>query len=684
MGTFSAEKIRNIAIIGHSGEGKTSLAEALLFNGKSIDRLGKTTDKNTVMDYDPEEMSRGISISLACAYTTWQDTKINIVDVPGFFDFEGEFEEAMRAVGSAVLVADANGSVSVGAEKAVDYCIKNHVPLIIFINGVDKENANYEKTAEAFTAKYGKKIGTLHDPIMNGGKMIGYVSVISGKAYEFKPGGRTEIPVPDSMKDNLETLKASLMEAAAESTDELLEKFLMEETLTDDEIVTGLRAGIAAGDTIAVLGGSATQNVGIVNLLNEIVALMPSPADRKPVKATEYDTGKEIEIKADAQAPFSAQIFKTIADPFVGKLNMLRVFSGELKSGMTVFNSTAEKEERISALYYMKGKKQDNTDVITAGDIGAVSKLSYTKTGDTLCASNRKVVFAPIPTPEPVLSMAVSAKKSDDEDKVFQGLSRLLDEDTSFRVEKVPETNQMVIRGMGETQLDILCKKLKAKFGCEAQLDEPKVPYRETIMGRSEAEGKHKKQTGGAGQFGVVNIRYESGAADGYFEFVDETVGGSVPKQFIPAVEKGLREAIKEGVLAGYPMENLKCTLFDGKYHPVDSKEIAFVSAAKLSYDEGIRKANPVILEPIYSYRICVPESYMGDILGDMNKRRGRIMGMEAEKGIEVITAEAPLAEMMKYSVDLRSMTQGRGSFTAKFERYEPVPAMIQEKLVKA
>ena len=682
MAAINPKDIRNVAIIGHSGEGKTSLAEALLFNGKSTDRLGKTTDKNTVMDYDPEEMNRGISISLACAYTTWQNTKINIVDVPGFFDFEGEFEEAMRAVGSAILVADANASVSVGAEKGVDYCIKNHIPLIIFINGVDKENANYTKTVEAFQEKYGKKIDSIHTPILKGGKMVGYASVISGKAYEFKPGGRTEIPVPADIAEELPTLKEMLMEAAAETDEELMEKFFGEGELSDEEIVTGIRNGLCAGDTIPVMGGSATQNIGIINLLNEIVALMPSPLDRKPVKATEADSGKAIEVACDPNAPFSAQVFKTIVDPFVGKLNIMRVFTGSLKSGMTVRNTSSDKDERISSLYFLKGKKQDPTEEIGAGDIGAVSKLAATKTGDTLCDSARKVVFDPIPTPEPVLTLAVSAKKSDDDDKVFQGLSRLQDEDISFRVDKVPETGQMVIRGMGETQLDILCKKLKAKFGCEAVLDEPRIPYRETILGRAEAEGKHKKQTGGAGQFGQVNIRYEPGAADGQFEFVDATVGGSVPKQFIPAVEKGLREAIKEGVLAGYPMENLKCTLFDGKYHPVDSKEIAFISAAKLSYNEGIRKANPVILEPIYSYSIRVPESYMGDIMGDMNKRRGRIMGMNAEGGIELIEAEAPMAEMLKYSVDLRSMTQGRGSFTAKFVRYEAVPAMIQEKLV--
>ena len=432
------------------------------------------------------------------------------------------------------------------------------------------------------------------------------------------------------------------------------------------------------------MGGSATQNMGVINLMTEIKEILPSPKERRPVLATDLATGDVLNITCDENAPFSAQVFKTVADPFVGKLNMLRVFTGTLKSGMTVYNATTGEKERINALYLMKGKKQEATDELSAGDIGAVSKLNATNTGDTLCDESRKIKFYDIPLPHPVLTMAISATKHGEEDKVFAGLNRLAEEDLTFKVEKDKDTGETVIRGLGETQLDILCKKLKAKFGCEATLRDPKIAFKETITSAAEAEGKHKKQTGGAGQFGVVNIRFEPGAADGVFEFVDAVVGGAVPRQFIPAVEKGLREAVTKGVLAGYPMVNIKCTLFDGKYHPVDSKEVAFVSAAKLAYDDACAKARPVILEPIYSYKIIVPDNYTGDILGDMNKRRGRILGMESVSGKQEISAEAPLAEMLKYATDLRSMTQGRGKFEAEFVRYEELPFTEQEKIIAA
>ena len=681
MGKIISENIRNIAIVGHSGAGKTSLAEAILFNGKSIDRLGKTVDKNTVMDYDSEEMARGISISLACAYTYWRDVKINIVDVPGFYDFEGEFEQAMRAVGSAVLVADASGDVSVGAEKAVDYCLRRHIPLMIFVNGVDKENSDYVKTVEAFRTKYGKKISPTHLPILRDGKMKGYVSVISGKAFEFTSGGRNPIDVPESMLGDVEVLKERLTEAAAETSEDLLDKYLSEGMLTNDEIVAGVRSGLKQGETIPIMGGSALQNMGVINLMHEIVELLPSPFDRRPVMAND-ESGEVESVVCDVNKPFSAQVFKTVADPFVGKLNMIRVFTGVLKSGMTVYNATTGEKERINTIYVMKGKKQEPVDELVAGDIGAVNKLNNTNTGDTLCDESHKIKFYDIPLPKPVITMAINAAKSGEEDKVFQGLNRLAEEDLTFKVEKDKETGEMVIRGQGETQLEILCKKLKSKFSCEAVLSAPKVAFRETIKGVAEAEGKHKKQSGGAGQFGVVNIKFEPGASDGVFEFVNAIVGGAVSKPFAVAAEKGLKEAMQKGVLAGYPMVDLKCTLFDGKEHPVDSKEVAFVSAAKLAYDEGIRNAKPVILEPVYEYKILIPDNYTGDILGDMNKRRGRILGMETVDGLQEISAEAPLAEMLKYATDLRSMTQGRGKFSAEFLRYEEVPFSAQEKII--
>lgn len=681
MGKITSENIRNIAIIGHSGEGKTSLAEAILFNGKTIDRLGKTADKNTVMDYDEQEMARGISISLACAHTYWQDVKINVLDVPGFYDFEGEFEQAVRAVGSAVLVADASGTVSVGAEKAIDYCIRRHIPLMIFVNGIDKENANYVATVEAFHEKYGKKISPTHLPIIRDGKMKGYVSVISGKAFEFTQGGRNPIDVPENLVGELQALKDKLTESAAETSEVLLDKYLAEGALTNDELVAGVKSGLCAGDTIPIMGGSALQNMGVINLMYEIVDLLPSPIERRAVLATNK-SGDVEPILCDVTKPFSAQVFKTVADPFVGKLNMIRVFTGTLKSGMTVYNSSTGVKERINSIYVMKGKKQEPVDELVAGDIGAVNKLTNTNTGDSLCDENYQIKFYEIPFPAPVLTMAISALKSGEEDKVFQGLNRLAEEDLTFIVEKDKDTGEMVIRGQGETHLDVLCKKLKAKFGCEAVLRDPKVAFKETITGVAEAEGKHKKQSGGAGQFGVVNIKFEPGAEDGEFEFVNAIVGGAVSKPFAVAAEKGLKEAMQKGVLAGYPMVNLKATLFDGKEHPVDSKEVAFISAAKLAYEEGVKNAKPTILEPVYSFKITVPDNYTGEILGDMNKRRGRILGMETVDGLQVISAEAPLIEMLKYATDLRSMTQGRGKYSQEFLGYEEVPFSAQQKII--
>ena len=474
------------------------------------------------------------------------------------------------------------------------------------------------------------------------------------------------------------------MEAAAETSEEFLNQYLSDGWLSNDQIIVGVKQGLFSGDTIPVMGGSATQNLGVINLLNEIVAIMPSPKERKPIPATNLDQNKKIEISCDESMPFSAQVFKTIADPFVGKLNMIRVFTGTLKSGMTVINTVTGEKERINGLYLLKGKKQEAVDELSAGDIGAVNKLAKTGTGDTLAEENFNVKYDEIPLPSPVLTMAITAAKSGEEEKVFLGLNKLAEEDLTFKVEKDVDTGEMVIRGQGETQLDVICKKLKSKFGSEALLKEPKIAYKETITGTAEAEGKHKKQTGGAGQFGVANIKFEPNAQDGVFEFVDAVVGGAVPKQFIPAVEKGLREAILKGVLAGYPMVNLKCTLFDGKYHPVDSKEVAFISAAKQAYEEGVKNAKPVILEPIYSYSIKVPDNYTGDVLGDMNKRRGRILGMEMQDGVQVISAEAPLSEMLKYATELRSMTQGRGKFTATFLKYEEVPFSAQEKIISS
>lgn len=681
MAGISAKNIRNIALLGHGGEGKTTLAEAILFNAKAIDRQGRVDDGNTTMDFDPEEIGKKISISLATANATFKGVKLNLIDVPGFFDFEGEFVQAMTVADCALVVTGPGGTLPVGTEKALDYCVAHKVPTMIFINGMDKENANYWDTVNAVSQKYSTKIVPLMIPLMENGKMTGYANVLEGLFYKVGAHGENGQPLPDSLKSKYGELKGVVMEKAAESDEELLMKFFDSGELSAEEMVKGMKQGVKEGAAIGVFGGSALANFGVFNLMNNLISMMPSAAEAKPVVAFD-ENDKPTELKPDENAPVVIRIFKTIADPFVVRLSLFKVVSGTLKSGLTLKNASKDSEEKISSIYFLKGKKQETVDAACAGDIGALAKLSNATTGDTL-SEGRELRLPPIELPKPVLSMAVYAAKKGDEDKIFGGLNRLKDEDISFTVTKNAETNEMLLSGVGETQLEILCRKLKNKFGVEAVLKEPRIAYRETIKKMAEAEGKHKKQSGGAGQFGQCSVRFEPGAADGQFEFVDAVVGGAVPRQFIPAVEKGLREAIKEGVLAGYPMVDLKCTLFDGKSHPVDSKEVAFVSAAKLAYAEGVAKAAPAILEPIYQLKITVPESFMGDILGDMNKRRGRILGMEMVDGKQVINAECPLAEVLKYATDLRSMTQGRGSYEMEFVRYEEVPATQVPKIIE-
>ena len=681
MAGISAKNIRNIALLGHGGEGKTTLAEAILFNAKAIDRQGRVDDGNTTMDFDPEEIGKKISISLATANATFKGVKLNLIDVPGFFDFEGEFVQAMTVADCALVVTGPGGTLPVGTEKALDYCVAHKVPTMIFINGMDKENANYWDTVNAVSQKYSTKIVPLMIPLMENGKMTGYANVLEGLFYKVGAHGENGQPLPDSLKSKYDELKGVVMEKAAESDEELLMKFFDSGELSAEEMVKGMKQGVKEGAAIGVFGGSALANFGVLNLMNNLISMMPSAAEAKPVVAFD-ENDKPTELKPDENAPVVIRIFKTIADPFVGRLSLFKVVSGTLKSGLTLKNASKDSEEKISSIYFLKGKKQETVDAACAGDIGALAKLSNATTGDTL-SEGRELRLPPIELPKPVLSMAVYAAKKGDEDKIFGGLNRLKDEDISFTVTKNAETNEMLLSGVGETQLEMLCRKLINKFGVEAVLKEPRIAYRETIKKMAEAEGKHKKQSGGAGQFGQCSVRFEPGAADGQFEFVDAVVGGAVPRQFIPAVEKGLREAIKEGVLAGYPMVDLKCTLFDGKSHPVDSKEVAFVSAAKLAYAEGVAKAAPAILEPIYQLKITVPESFMGDILGDMNKRRGRILGMEMVDGKQVINAECPLAEVLKYATDLRSMTQGRGSYEMEFVRYEEVPATQVPKIIE-
>ena len=680
--SIKSADIRNIAVIGHSGEGKTSVCEAILFNGKATDRLGKVTDGNTVTDYDEQEIARKMSISLALAYTLWEGVKINLLDVPGFYDFEGEENEALRAAGGALIVTSATGTVSVGAEKAIEKCLKAKKPMVLFINGMDKENADYNGTIAALQEKYAGKIAPIQIPLMDGNKMIGYINALTEKAFRFSEEGLKEIPIPEEMKATLKQMQANLTETAAENDDALLDKYFGEGELSKEEVIHGIRKGIYSVNTIPVMAGSALQNRGIINLMGEIVKYMPSAEERGEILASAVDKDELTGITCEADAPFAAQVFKTIVDPFVGKLNIMKVFRGTLKSGATVYNATTGKTERINQIYLLKGKKQEAVNELTAGDIGAVNKLTATNTGDTLCDESAKVKFDPIHFPRAVLSMAIYAEKKGEEDKIFQGLNKLAEEDYTFSVTKNAETGEMLISGQGETHLDVINKKLKAKFNVTAVLKTPKIAYRETIRKKVEAEGKHKKQSGGHGQYGHCKVRFEP--FDGEFEFAEEVVGGSVPKQYIPAVEKGLIECLPHGVLAGYPVTGLRAVLYDGSYHDVDSSEMAFKLAAAIAFKEGLKNASPCLLEPVMKLKIAIPEAFLGDIMGDMNKRRGRILGIDMLEGLQIVNAEAPQAEIQKYATDLRSMTQGRGKFMAELARYEEVPAAEAEKIIKA
>ncbi len=674
---IKADNIRNIALIGHSGEGKTTLAEAILYNMQATDRLGRVDDGNTVMDFDPEEIAKKSSVSLALANGMYKDYKFNVIDVPGFFDFESEMNLALDAADCAIIVTGGGGSLTVGTEKAIDYCSLRKIPAILFINGLDKDNSSFIKTVNAIKEKYGNKIAPMIVPNIVEDKMKGFVKVAYGI---YRDWDLNESPIPEHLQADYEEALTALSEAAAENDEELLEKFLEGQSLTGEEIEKGIKIGIGSGSTITVLGGSAYKNHGVLNLMDKIISTLPSPVDRGGRTGTTLG-GQKMTVKPNESDTAIVKVFKTIVDPFVGKLNLVKVMSGQLKLGMALNNVGKNSQEKISSLYYVKGKKQEPTDVITAGDMGAVAKLNNVSTGDILCEGTG-LTFKAVEIPAPVYSMAVYASKKGDEDKIFAGLHKLMDEDISFTVEKNADTGEMLLSGVGDTQLALICRKLKNKFGCEAILKEPKIAYRETIRKKAEAEGKHKKQTGGAGQYGHCKVRFEPGAEDGLYEFVDAIVGGAIPNSYIPAVDKGLREAVKEGVLAGYPMVNVKCTVFDGSSHPVDSKEIAYVSAAKLAYQAAIPNASPCILEPVMQVEVVVPDSYMGDIMGDMNKRRGRILGTDTLGSLSVITAEAPQSEILKYATDLRSMTQGRGSYTTSFERYEELPTHLQDKVI--
>lgn len=664
MKTYECNSIRNIALVSHSGAGKTTLTEAALYVSKAIDRMGKVEEGNTVSDFDPEEIARAISISASLIPIEWKSTKINLIDTPGYFDFVGEVLASLRAVEGAILVISSSG-VEVGTEIVWNYLEQAKLPRMFFINKIDKENADFSKVLKELKNTFGNKVVPLQVPIGQEDDFKGYVDLLENKAYIYDDKGDM-IPqdVPEYMVDTVAEAREELIEDIAELDENLLEKFFGEEPLSSQELKEVLQRGVMQSELFPVLCGSALKSLGVSPLLDAIVQYMPAPMDR-------------------SHEPFSAFVFKTIADPYVGKISLFKVMSGFIAPDCTVFNSSKEAEEKIGQLFILRGKKQMPVDKLLCGDIGGVAKLAGVSTGDTLCDEKKTVVYDSIPYPEPNLAMAIEPQSEGDEDKISNGLLRLNEEDPTFKVIKNNETGQFLLYGYGEVHLEVIVKKLMTKFGITCQLTVPKVAYRETIKGHAKVEGKHKKQTGGHGQYGHVWIEFEP-LPDKDFQFVDKIFGGAVPKQFIPAVEKGLRECMKEGILAGYPVVNIKATLVDGSYHPVDSSEMAFKVAASLAFKKGMQQADPVMLEPILHVEVKVPEEYMGDVIGDLNKRRGRILGMQPEGHLEIITAEVPEAEMFRYATDLRSLTHARGTFKMRFERYEEVPPQLAQKIIEA
>lgn len=680
---YKTDKLRNIGLISHSGAGKTSLGDAMLYVSGAVKRLGKVDDGTSVFDYDPEEVKRKTTITTSVAPCQWKDTKINIVDTPGYFDFVGEVKSCLHVVDTALVVVCATAGVEVGTENVWTYAEENNLPRFVFINKMDRDNANFAKVFQSLKDQFGDKITAVTIPIGAESSFRGVIDLVKMKAYIYDGGAVKEEDIPADMQDEVESYREALIERAAETDDELVMKYLEGEELTTEEVATGLRKGTIDGTIIPVFCGSVVKNIGIDKLLDGIVDYAPSPLDVPPVVATNKKNSETIDIKA-TDSFFSAQVFKTMADPYVGKLTLFRVYSGSLSSDSSTYNASKDATERIGQIFVMNGKEQIAVDSVNAGDIAAVAKVQVTGTGDTLCDKDNAVVFPAIEFPESTLFMAVQPKAKGDEDKIGSGLARLAEEDPTFRSEKNVETGQTLIYGMGELHLEIILNKLIKKFGVDVELITPKIPYRETIKGKTQVEGKHKKQSGGRGQYGHVFLELEPLPSGQQFEFVDKIFGGAVPKQYIPAVEKGVVETMQQGVLAGYPVVDVKVTLYDGSYHSVDSSEMAFKIAASMAFKKGMMEAKPVLLEPIMKVTVTVPEEFMGDIMGDLNKKRGRILGMEPVGNKQVITAEAPLAEMFKYAIDLRSMTQGRGAFTMEFARYEEVPEHLAQGIIEA
>ncbi len=681
---YTVNSIRNICLLGHSGSGKSALAESLLYMTGAIVRMGKNANGNTVADYDPEETRRNISISTSVIPVEYKNHKINILDAPGAFDFSGAVMEALRAADAAILVCSAKDGITVGFEKAWKYCEERNMPRFIYISKVDEDNSDYNATFEALREKYGNKIAPVVVPIWDSSKKVtGIIDVLNKRAYEMQNLKRVEINLSDDKLSVVDEFNFSLKEAVAETDEELMERFFENEgeDFTYAEMINGMHTGVKELSLFPVLCGSGVTCLGSLMLMDQIINLLPNPEQGNYHKATTAD-GKTEEFVVSAGGVPSAFVWKTVSDQY-GKYSYIKVLSGEITPDTTLVNARTGETEKLGRMYTMCGKQATEVKVLSCGDIGAFGKMDKVKTGDTLCDPRKVVSLKQIPYPAPCYSMAIAPKVKGQEEKVGTGLNRLNEEDPSFTLVNNAETKQLVLSGTGDQQLDVLVSKLKTRFGVDAVLFPAKVAYREKIKSKVEAHGRHKKQTGGSGQFGDVWVRFEPQEEQDELIFAEEVFGGSVPRNFYPAVEKGIQEAVQKGPLAGYPMVNLKAVLYDGSYHPVDSNEMAFKLAAILAYKEAMPKANPTLLEPIGALAVTIPDSYMGDVIGDLNKRRGRVMGMNPDNaGNTIVEAEVPMAEMSSYAIDLRAMTQARGSFTLEFVRYEEVPKQNQAKII--
>jgi elongation factor G len=682
--TETIESLRNIAFASHGGAGKTSLAEAMLFNSGIIKRLGRVEDGNTVMDFEPEELKRNISLSSGFHQFDWKKHTISIIDTPGDQNFFSDTKSCMQAADGAVIVIDAVDGVKVQTEQAWHFAEEFNLPCIIFINKLDRERADFMRAFRDAVECFEPKPIILQVPIGSEANFNGVVDLIGKQAYTYDAKGKaTKVDIPSQMQDLVSEQHDTLVENIVESDDELLERYLEGEPLSDDEVKVALKKAILSREIVPVLCGSATKNIAIDLLQNFIINCMPSPLDRGSWIAANATGDGEIECNPNPNAPFSAFIFKTVADPFAGRLSIFRIVSGTLGGDGNFFNVNKDTSERYNQLLRLSGKEQKQISQAGPGAIVAVAKLKETTTGDTICDSSQKVKFKCADPLPPLISFAVKAKSKGDEDKIFTSLSKLLEEDMSLKLTRNPETKQILLSGLGQVHIEVTTEKLKRKFNVEAQLDTPKVPYKETITKKVRVQGKHKKQTGGHGQYGDCWIQLEPLPRGKGFEFVDKVVGGVIPKQYIPAVEKGVIEASQKGVLAGFPCIDFMVTLDYGSYHAVDSSEMAFKIAGSLAFKKAALDAGPVLLEPIMNVSITTPDEYMGDIMGDLNSRRGRVLGMDSKGKNQVIKAQVPMAEFLTYAPDLRSITGGRGIFSMEFSHYAEIPAQISQKIVE-